>query len=87
MGNFCLPLWTDSLDCQRHVADFYISDNQGGARALVRAGHGAKVISFVKPTAKVDITEEKKEISSEALSWLEDHNLSYDGRIMRIEEG
>ncbi|CAA7407634.1 unnamed protein product [Spirodela intermedia] len=72
---------------ERLVADFYISDNQGGARALVRAGYGAKVISFVKPTTKVDLTEEEKELSPGALSWLEDHNLSYDGRIMRIEEG
>uniref|UniRef100_A0A1D1Y1M4 Putative membrane protein At1g16860 n=1 Tax=Anthurium amnicola TaxID=1678845 RepID=A0A1D1Y1M4_9ARAE len=72
---------------ERHVADFYISDNQGGARALVRAGNGAKVTPFVKPSLKVDITKKNKELSPGTLSWLADNSVSYDKQIMHIEEG
>ncbi|XP_031490327.1 uncharacterized membrane protein At1g16860 [Nymphaea colorata] len=72
---------------ERYVADFYISDFQSGLRALVKAGYGAKVSSFVKPVTVVDITKENKELSPSFLRWLADRKLSADDRIMRLEEG
>ncbi|KAF9611018.1 hypothetical protein IFM89_026324 [Coptis chinensis] len=72
---------------EKHVADFYVSDFQSGLRALVKAGYGAKVAPFVKPTAVVEITKENRELSPSFLRWLADRNLSSDDRIMRLEEG
>ncbi|KAK1306179.1 putative membrane protein [Acorus calamus] len=72
---------------ERHVADFYISDTQTGLRAIVKAGYGAKVAVFVKPTAVVDVTKENRTLSPRFLQWLSEHNLSSDDRIMRLKEG
>ncbi|KAJ8649191.1 hypothetical protein MRB53_002214 [Persea americana] len=72
---------------ERHVADFYISDFRTGLRALVKAGHGAKVASFVSPATVIDVTEENKDLSPTFLRWLAEHNLSSDDRIMRLKEG
>ncbi|OVA01112.1 hypothetical protein BVC80_8821g10 [Macleaya cordata] len=72
---------------EKHVADFYISDFQSGLRALVKAGNGAKVAPFVKPTTVVDVTKENKELSPSFLRWLADRSLSSDDRVMRLEEG
>ncbi|XP_059663079.1 uncharacterized membrane protein At1g16860 isoform X2 [Cornus florida] len=71
----------------KNVADFYISDFQSGLRALVKAGYGAKVAPFVKPTTVVDITKENRELSPGFLRWLADRSLSSDDRVMRLKEG
>lgn len=82
-------LFTDifNLLLQKHVADFYISDFQSGLRAMVKAGYGAKVAAFVKPTTVVNVTKDKRELSPSFLRWLADRNLSSDDRIMRLKEG
>ncbi|PHT31013.1 hypothetical protein CQW23_27350 [Capsicum baccatum] len=72
---------------EKHVADFYISDFQTGLRALVKAGYGAKVAPFVKPTTVVDITRSNRELSPNFLRWLADRSLSSDDRVMRLKEG
>ncbi|MCL7051458.1 hypothetical protein MKW94_021320 [Papaver nudicaule] len=72
---------------EKHVADFYISDFQSGLRALVKAGNGAKVAPFVKPTTVVDVTRDNQELSPSFLQWISDRKLSTDDRIMRLEEG
>ncbi|OIV91833.1 hypothetical protein TanjilG_17825 [Lupinus angustifolius] len=72
---------------EKYVVDFYISDFQFGLRALVKAGYGAKVASFVEPTTVVDVTKDNKELSPNFLGWLADRKLSTDDRIMRLKEG
>lgn len=72
---------------ENYVGDFYISDFQTGLRALVKAGHGAKVAPFVKPATVVDITKGNSELSSNFLRWLADRSLSRDDRIMQLKEG
>ncbi|KAK2992225.1 hypothetical protein RJ640_005712, partial [Escallonia rubra] len=72
---------------EKFVADFYISDFQSGLRALVKAGYGAKVAPFVKPTKVADITKENRELSPSFLRWLADRSLSSDERVMRLKEG
>ncbi|WOG86183.1 hypothetical protein DCAR_0205384 [Daucus carota subsp. sativus] len=71
---------------ERHVADFYISDFQTGLRVIVKAGHGAKVAPFVRPTTVIDVTKANKDLSPSFLSWLADRNLSSDDRVMRLKE-
>nr|GMD06967.1 uncharacterized membrane protein At1g16860-like [Ipomoea batatas] len=72
---------------EKFVADFYISDFQSGLRALVKAGYGAKVSPFVKPSTVVDVTQSNRDLSPNFLQWLSDRNLSSDDRIMRLKEG
>ncbi|CAN4106691.1 unnamed protein product [Withania somnifera] len=72
---------------EKYVADFYISDFQSGLRAMVKAGYGAKVVPFVKPTTVVDVTKSNRELSPNFLRWLTDRSLSSDDRIMRLKEG
>ncbi|OIT05407.1 PREDICTED: uncharacterized membrane protein At1g16860-like [Nicotiana attenuata] len=72
---------------EKYVADFYISDFQSGLRAMVKAGYGAKVAPFVKPTTVIDVTKSNKELSPNFLRWLADRSLSSDERIMRLKEG
>ncbi|KAK6133215.1 hypothetical protein DH2020_033051 [Rehmannia glutinosa] len=72
---------------EKHVADFYISDNKSGLRALVKTGYGAKVAPFVKPTVVIDVTKDNKELSPNFLHWLSDRGLSSDDRLMRLKEG
>ncbi|CAN4126933.1 unnamed protein product [Withania somnifera] len=72
---------------EKYVADFYISDFQTGLRALVKAGYGAKMAPFVKPTTVVDITRSNRELSPNFIRWLADRNLSSDDRVMRLKEG
>ncbi|KAI6704107.1 hypothetical protein NL676_013243 [Syzygium grande] len=72
---------------ERYMADFYISDFQSGLRALVKAGYGAKVAPFVKPTTAVDVTKEKRDLSPSFLRWLAERSLSYDDRVMCLKEG
>ncbi|XP_022978056.1 uncharacterized membrane protein At1g16860-like isoform X1 [Cucurbita maxima] len=72
---------------ERYVADFYISDFQTGLRALVKAGYGAKVAPFVKPSTVVDVTNENRDLSPSFLGWLADRKLSSDDRVMRLKEG
>ncbi|KAL6520514.1 hypothetical protein OROHE_017102 [Orobanche hederae] len=72
---------------EKYVADFYISDFQTGLRALVKAGYGAKVAPFVKPTVVVDVSKDNKSMSPNFLRWLSDRGLSGDDRVMRLKEG
>lgn len=72
---------------EKYVGDFYISDFQSGLRALVKAGYGAKVAPFVKPTTVVDVTRSNRDLSPNFLRWLADRNLSSDDRVMRLKEG
>ncbi|XP_022848234.1 uncharacterized membrane protein At1g16860-like [Olea europaea var. sylvestris] len=72
---------------EKHVADFYISDFQSGLRALVKAGYGAKVAPFVKPTTVVNVSKDNKDLSPNFLRWLADRGLSSDDRKMRLKEG
>ncbi|KAI3440183.1 uncharacterized protein J3R85_003798 [Psidium guajava] len=72
---------------ETYMADFYISDFQSGLRALVKAGYGAKVAPFVKPTTAVDVTKEKRDLSPSFLRWLAERSLSCDDRVMRLKEG
>ncbi|KAM7525263.1 hypothetical protein LguiA_015165 [Lonicera macranthoides] len=71
---------------EKYVTDFYISDFQSGLRAVVKAGNGAKVAPFVKPTTVVDITK-NRDLSPSFLRWLADRSLSSDDRVMRLKEG
>ncbi|KAF5944194.1 hypothetical protein HYC85_018271 [Camellia sinensis] len=72
---------------ERYVADFYISDFQSGLRALVKAGYGAKVAAFVKPTITVDSRKENRDLSPSFVRYLADRSLSSDDHIMRLKEG
>ncbi|XP_073147382.1 uncharacterized membrane protein At1g16860 [Henckelia pumila] len=72
---------------EKYVADFYISDFQSGLRALVKAGYGAKVAPFVKPTTVVDITKDNKDLSPNFLHWLSDRGLSRDDHVLCLKEG
>ncbi|RAL44901.1 unnamed protein product [Cuscuta campestris] len=72
---------------EKYVADFYISDYRTGLRALVKAGHGAKVAPFVSSSTVADITKGNKDSSPNFLQWLADRSLSSDDRIMRLKEG
>lgn len=54
---------------------------------MVKAGYGAKVAPFVKPTTVIDVTKSNKELSPNFLRWLADRSLSSDDRIMRLKEG
>ncbi|PKI37403.1 hypothetical protein CRG98_042189 [Punica granatum] len=72
---------------EKYVADFYISDFQSGLRALVKAGYGAKVCPFVKPSTVVEVTKENRDLSPSFLRWLADRSLSSDDRVMRLKEG
>ncbi|KAL3850915.1 hypothetical protein ACJIZ3_012797 [Penstemon smallii] len=72
---------------EKFVTDFYISDFQSGLRALVKAGYGAKVAPFVKPTVVVDVTKDNKDLSPNFLRWLSDRSLSNDDHVMRLKEG
>lgn len=69
------------------MADFYISDSRRGIRALVKAGHGTKIASFVKPTNKIEINKANKDGHPMFNEWLENCGLSFDNRKMRVEEG
>ncbi|KAK6149700.1 LOW QUALITY PROTEIN: hypothetical protein DH2020_017225 [Rehmannia glutinosa] len=71
----------------KYVADFYISDFQSGLKTLVKAGYGAKVAPFVKPTVVVDVTKDNKNLSPTFLRWLSDRGLSSEDRAMRLKEG
>ncbi|ONK78964.1 uncharacterized protein A4U43_C01F1480 [Asparagus officinalis] len=72
---------------ERHVSDFYISDPNSGTRFLVRAGNGARVVSFVKPATIVEMTKKNKELNPNFLTWLAEHNISGESRVLRLEEG
>jgi hypothetical protein len=72
---------------QRYVVDFYISDFQTGLRALVKAGYGARVTSYVAENTIVDVLPGQKEIPTDFLRWLTERNLSADDRVMRLKEG
>ncbi|KAG6490454.1 hypothetical protein ZIOFF_051751 [Zingiber officinale] len=72
---------------ERHVADFYISDPDSGTRFLVRAGNGARVTTFVKPTTIIEMNKENKDLSPDFISWLTKRNLPSDDRIMHLKEG
>lgn len=72
---------------QRYVVDFYISDFQTGLRALVKAGYGARVSSYVAETPILDVTLKNKDLSPEFVRWLTERNLSADDRVMRLKEG
>ncbi|KAK3218916.1 hypothetical protein Dsin_012886 [Dipteronia sinensis] len=76
-----------SRHTEKYVSDFYISDFQSGLRALVKAGFGAKVAPFVKPTTVVNVTKGNRDLSPNFLRWLADRNLSSDDRTMRLKEG
>ncbi|KAI3466528.1 hypothetical protein Pfo_023191 [Paulownia fortunei] len=76
-----------SRHSEKYVGDFYISDFQSGLRALVKAGYGAKVAPFVKPTVVIDVTKDNKGLSPNFLRWLSDRGLSSDDRLMRLKEG
>ncbi|KAI8571410.1 hypothetical protein RHMOL_Rhmol01G0118100 [Rhododendron molle] len=72
---------------EKHVTDFYISDFQSGLRALVKAGHGAKVTPYVDYSVVVDINQSNRDMSPEFVRWLGERKLSSDDRIMRLKEG
>ncbi|KAG0579165.1 hypothetical protein KC19_4G078000 [Ceratodon purpureus] len=72
---------------ERYVVDFYISDFQTGLRALVKAGYGARVTSYVVESTIVDLLPTQKDIPTDFLRWLTERNLSADGRVMRLKEG
>ncbi|XP_073146640.1 uncharacterized membrane protein At1g16860-like [Henckelia pumila] len=72
---------------EKYVADFYVSDSKSGLRALVKAGYGAKLAPFIKPTTVVDVTKNNKDLSPNFLSWLSARGLSGDDRVMRLKEG
>lgn len=69
------------------MTDFYISDFQSGLRALVKAGHGAKVTPYVDYSVVVDINQSNRDMSPEFVRWLGERKLSSDDRIMRLKEG
>lgn len=53
----------------------------------MKAGYGAKVAPFVKPTVVVDVTKDNKKLSPNFLKWLSDRGLSSDNQVMRLKEG
>ncbi|KAJ3679108.1 hypothetical protein LUZ60_017119 [Juncus effusus] len=70
----------------KHVVNFYISDKNTGNRFLVRAGEGAKIISFVK-SKTIKINKDKGDISSNFLNWLDENNISSNSQAFRVKEG
>ncbi|KAH6824520.1 Ubiquitin-specific protease family C19-related protein [Perilla frutescens var. hirtella] len=73
-------------DSETYVADFYISDNKSGERALVKTGYGAKVSPFVKLTVVVN-AEDTEGLSPNFLQWLSGRGLSSEDRVMHLKEG
>lgn len=69
------------------MADFYISDNKSGERALVKTGYGAKVSPFVKQTIVVNAKEDKESVSPNFLQWLSSRGLSSDNLLIQLKEG
>ena len=53
----------------------------------MKAGYGAKVAPFVKPSTVVNVTKENRDLSPGFLRWLADRKLSCDDRVMRLKEG
>lgn len=53
----------------------------------MKAGYGANVAPFVKPTVVVDVTKDSEKMSPNFLRWLSDRSLSSDDRVMRLKEG
>ncbi|KAL0904582.1 hypothetical protein M5K25_026709 [Dendrobium thyrsiflorum] len=70
-----------------YVADFYVSDLNSGTRVLVRAGNGAKVVSFVKPATTLHVSIKNIEQFPSLLRWLQNHSIPTDDLEMRFEEG
>ncbi|XP_057794999.1 uncharacterized membrane protein At1g16860-like [Salvia miltiorrhiza] len=74
-------------DSEIYVADFYISDNKSGERAIVKTGYGAKVSPFVKQTVVVNAKEDKEGVSPNFQQWLSSRGLSSDNRLIHLKEG
>ncbi|KAG0500163.1 hypothetical protein HPP92_000235 [Vanilla planifolia] len=72
---------------EKHVVDFYLSDVKSGTRFLVRAGNGAKVICFVKPTMTLLVSKKNKEQSPSFLRWLQNQHIASGDSTMRLNEG
>lgn len=69
------------------MADFYISDNKSGERALVKTGYGAKVSPFVRRTVVVNARGDKEGLSPNFPRWLSSRGLSSENSLMRLKEG
>lgn len=72
---------------ERYVTDFYVSDLNTGTRVFIRAGNGAKVVSFIKPATTLHVSMKNKEQFPSFLKWLQNHNISTNDLEMRFEEG
>ncbi|KAL0904588.1 hypothetical protein M5K25_026715 [Dendrobium thyrsiflorum] len=86
IASFTAHSWT-LRHSERYVADFYVSDLNSGTRVLVRAGNGAKVVSFVKPATTLHVSIKNIEQFPSLLRWLQNHTIPTDDLEMRFEEG
>ncbi|KAI0488660.1 hypothetical protein KFK09_028499 [Dendrobium nobile] len=86
MASYTAHSWT-LRHSERYVADFYVSDLNSGTRVLVRAGNGAKVVSFVKPATTLLVSIKNKKQFPSLLRWLQNHSIPTDDLEMRFEEG
>ncbi|KAL9234577.1 hypothetical protein vseg_009433 [Gypsophila vaccaria] len=71
---------------ERFSTDFYISDENSGIRALVKAGCGSRVVPLITESILVN-TRRNMVLSPSLTKWLTERNLSADSRLIRLEEG
>ncbi|KAF3663786.1 putative homeobox-leucine zipper protein ATHB-12-like [Capsicum annuum] len=72
---------------ERLSTDFYITDNNSGIRAFVKAGPDSRVIPLIKESRLVTTAKNCKVLASHMRKWLRDRNLSSEARLLRLEEG
>ncbi|KAK2650004.1 hypothetical protein Ddye_017493 [Dipteronia dyeriana] len=73
--------------CERFSTDFYLTDRKSGARAMVKAGHGCKVLPLMVESTIVTTTRKCRTLSTHLRKWLRARNLPVEPRQLRLEEG
>ncbi|KAL6004367.1 hypothetical protein ACLOJK_004919 [Asimina triloba] len=71
----------------RFATDFYITDSKSGIRAMVKAGYNSKLTPLIRETQLVKTAARNRALSSYLRKWLEEKNLSTEGRLLCLEEG
>ncbi|KAK9743208.1 hypothetical protein RND81_03G224400 [Saponaria officinalis] len=71
---------------ERFSTDFYISDENSGIQALVKAGCGSRVVPLIFESTLVN-SRRNRMLSPSLKKWLSERDLSADSRLIRLEEG